>query len=557
MASVTFVNCEISNNDATGVYCASEGGGRLTNCAIRRNLGGGVYCDLDSAAILANCTISENSGPGVTRADDMAVVGLTNCILWGDVSPVIVDMGVWTSVSATYCDVQGGWEGVGNIDADPQLDPDGRLTTGSPCIDAGNTAAVPPDEQDLDGDGDTTERVPIDLAGDPRLVDDPMTVDTGVADPPDYPAVVDMGAYEYPVDGGSGPVLIEAYSVARHTPAGGFGGGDIGLPIDLNDGIVEPREQDWAEMWLRLVFDGPVSPSMFTVSIAPDPGLIPTLSAGSAADELNLSFDGTFPIGRYEFTLESSLRGSPWVMDGYVDASATLVGTSEDGSRHLWAGLRDGLLYVCTERAQADNDHFIFVAELLGDPRSPPWAKAGTVASWDAYLAQEVDNGWVGWFDVGDETFRSSVPQSDGLPYLEGQIDIAVELGVVPDTIYVAMGPYPTAVGSSLIPEMQVIPGNGDGNIDFDEYVPYAVSSDSILFPVCYVEGDVNCSGDTTGLDLARIQSPANWMKDLSQDPDPRADVNRDGEITGCDLAKTQSPAFWNQPVPPLTCTCP
>jgi len=58
-------------------------------------------------------------------------------------------------------------------------------------------------------------------------------------------------------------------------------------------------------------------------------------------------------------------------------------------------------------------------------------------------------------------------------------------------------------------------------------------------------------------LDLAFIQSPANWMKDLSLGPDPRADINRDSEITACDLAKTQSPAFWNQPVPALTCTCP
>ncbi len=76
------------------------------------------------------------------------------------------------------------------------------------------------------------------------------------------------------------------------------------------------------------------------------------------------------------------------------------------------------------------------------------------------------------------------------------------------------------------------------------------------MFPICYHQGDVNCSGDTTALDLAAMQSPANWNQDLTV-ANPRADVNRDGQVTGLDQAKAQIPAFWNKPVPPLTCTCP
>ena len=56
---------------------------------------------------------------------------------------------------------------------------------------------MPNDAPDLDGDGDRRERTPIDRTGGPRFVDDPCTVDTGVADPPDYPMIVDMGAHEY------------------------------------------------------------------------------------------------------------------------------------------------------------------------------------------------------------------------------------------------------------------------------------------------------------------------------------------------------------------------
>ncbi len=50
---------------------------------------------------------------------------------------------------------------------------------------------------DLDNDLDTTERLPFDAAGNWRFLDDPATIDTGVADPPLYVDVVDMGAYEF------------------------------------------------------------------------------------------------------------------------------------------------------------------------------------------------------------------------------------------------------------------------------------------------------------------------------------------------------------------------
>ncbi|MFQ5807169.1 MAG: hypothetical protein ACE5I3_12040, partial [Phycisphaerae bacterium] len=103
--------------------------------------------------------------------------------------------------------VQGGYDGIGNIDADPLfVDPDGpdndpntwedndyRLSVGSPCIDAGDNDAVPPDIADLDGDGDVDEPIPFDLDGNPRFVDDPGMPDSGNGTPP----IVDMGAYEF------------------------------------------------------------------------------------------------------------------------------------------------------------------------------------------------------------------------------------------------------------------------------------------------------------------------------------------------------------------------
>jgi len=167
----------------------------------------------DSSSTLVNCTISgnmaDNEGGGVYCGYNSSLT-LANCILWRDTPDEIYVY--YGSAIVTYCDVQGGWPGVGNIDADPLfVDPDGpdddpntwedndfHLAADSPCIDAGCNWAVPQDSVDLDGDGRTTEYTPLDLDGEGRFFDDPDTADTGCGCPP----VVDMGAYE---SGGTGP----------------------------------------------------------------------------------------------------------------------------------------------------------------------------------------------------------------------------------------------------------------------------------------------------------------------------------------------------------------
>jgi len=116
---------------------------------------------------------------------------VTNCILWGD-TPEEIYTDPNSAPTVTYSAVQGGtaqpWFGIGCLDADPLfVDADGpddtfgtnddnlRLAGGSPCIDAGDNAAVPP--------GLTT-----DLDGNPRISH----------------GTVDMGAYERQDDDGDG-----------------------------------------------------------------------------------------------------------------------------------------------------------------------------------------------------------------------------------------------------------------------------------------------------------------------------------------------------------------
>ena len=71
-----------------------------------------------------------------------------------------------------------------------------QLLDGSPAIDAGSNLVLPLDAPDLDGDSDTTERLPWDYNSLPRFIDDPTVPDTGVPDPPIYIDVVDLGAFE-------------------------------------------------------------------------------------------------------------------------------------------------------------------------------------------------------------------------------------------------------------------------------------------------------------------------------------------------------------------------
>jgi hypothetical protein len=179
--SITVTDCTFRDN-----WAVEDGGGigvedcsaRLVNCRIGANTAarGGGLCSRESSVELINCTFAGNSagmsGAGLWSARTNLEV--TNCILWDDPSDEIT--AYQETLEVTYSNIRGGWEGEGNIDADPQFffDGDLHLSADSPCIDSGTNdpnGELPPSDADgnarvLDGDGDGT-------------------------------AGVDMGAYEY------------------------------------------------------------------------------------------------------------------------------------------------------------------------------------------------------------------------------------------------------------------------------------------------------------------------------------------------------------------------
>ena len=112
-SSVILTNCSFSWGHVTNIQSSAI----LTNCIFNGNPGAITYDgdDPNDVLILTNCTISgnhdaiswdgPNSGPGPI---------LNNCILWNNTSNEIPE-----TSTVTYSNIQGGWEGEGNINVDP------------------------------------------------------------------------------------------------------------------------------------------------------------------------------------------------------------------------------------------------------------------------------------------------------------------------------------------------------------------------------------------------------------------------------------------------------
>ena len=180
-------SCALGANTAKGgggIMCYYQSRPSLVNCAITVNSatgdGGGVFCNY-SSPMFANCTISANmaqDGDGNALWTHNSSPSFNNCILRNSGDEIYVSS---DSATVSYSCVEGGYQGTGNIDADPQfVHPwdgewaDLHLLPSSPCIDAGGHV------QDVTQDFDGLSR-PFDGTAELR------------GDGSDY----DMGAYEY------------------------------------------------------------------------------------------------------------------------------------------------------------------------------------------------------------------------------------------------------------------------------------------------------------------------------------------------------------------------
>lgn len=159
-------NCKFYNNTATGPGGAisSLGSARIENCLFVGNEseqdGGGLYVCIywayEKKNVINNCTFHENTGSAGNsisiNSDNPSVpVKITNSILWGsDTNPQIGSNNP-DNIDITYSNIKGGYEGIGNIDDDPQFTMDYLLAGNSPSLNTGNNYVENLPEFDLDG----------------------------------------------------------------------------------------------------------------------------------------------------------------------------------------------------------------------------------------------------------------------------------------------------------------------------------------------------------------------------------------------------------------------
>lgn len=223
----------------------------------------------------------------------------------------------------------------------------------------------------------------------------------------------------------------------------------------------------------------------------PDPGLyggyIPPQNYGSTVEYDVYASDGAGNVtwdNNYGQNYRYVVGFVIFRMDGELDRVARLV--AQNGGMHLWVYYDPDStwLYVATEAAGDDgssgfaNDHFIFLSLNPQTLVAAPWAKAGQVGQWFAFLADENDNNFAGWFDDAQHLVTDTTKvlwaagSREGIQVLEGAIRLDRFLGNPPGSVYIAVGSYETWDGGSLqwqVPPPQTV----NGDIEADEFLQY------------------------------------------------------------------------------------
>jgi hypothetical protein len=205
-----------------------------------------------STATITNSTFMQNGyyDPGcvVYAVDSSATIA--NSIIWDNWAPPFYKDN--STIDITYSDVEGGYPGTGNIDADPQIvgGHDTHLKITSPCKDAGSNDFV------------TTL---TDYEGDPRIVDETVDMGRDEFHPHLYWRIPSSPVIPHYDPGASATIRFIGYP------------GTSPVLLAVGSGVLEdPIPTRWGDWWLEFPILGP-----FNFGSIPSDGV--------------LSFEGTIP----------------------------------------------------------------------------------------------------------------------------------------------------------------------------------------------------------------------------------------------------------------------
>ncbi|NCS20482.1 MAG: cadherin [Microcystis aeruginosa G11-06] len=273
----------VASSNGGAIYDGTGSSPRIVNTVFSRNSantgnGGAIY-NAQSSANLINSTLSGNAavvGSGIYNS--LSTTTLQNSIVWGnqDSSNTGVQVSnVSGNINLSNSIVQNG-EVFGGTNADPLFvnakGDDLRLKSGSPALNAGDNTLLPADSRDLNGNGNTTEKIPFDLSGNARIVG----------------TNVDLGAYEG-AQLAPAPTPAASRTIFVQSNAGGSNNGTswVDAFTDLQTAIAAAQSGD--TIWVAAGIYKPTSTADRTASFSLTAKNQVEIYGGFAGTETSLS----------------------------------------------------------------------------------------------------------------------------------------------------------------------------------------------------------------------------------------------------------------------------